>query len=88
MHVYSICPSLVICFKITSTTVGKDRVTIEFHGTGPFTCQLDHQSSKPCSSPITYPTAGLLCGLHKMTITEANNTCVKVCNFTIPCEDK
>ena len=88
MYSYSICPFLVICVEITNTAVGKDLVTVEFRGKGPFTCQLDHQSSVPCSSPITYSTPKLLGGLHKVTITGANNTCVEITNFTIPCKDK
>ena len=77
---------LVICVEITNTTVGKDLVTVEFRGTGPFTCQLDRQSSVPCSSPITYSRAKLLGGFHKVTITGANRTCMEITNFTLPCE--
>ena len=81
MHIIS-----AICVEITNTTVGKDLITVEFRGTEPFTCQLDRQSSVPCSSPITYSRAKLLGGLHKVTITGGNNTCMETTNFTIPCE--
>lgn len=61
-------------------------VTVGFRGTAPFTCQLDRQSSVPCSSSITYSTSELRVGLHTVTITGANNTCTEIANFTIPCK--
>ena len=67
-------------------TVDKDQVTIEFRGTGPFTCQLDRQSPVPCTSPVTYSTSGLRAGFHTVTITGGNNTCTETANFTLPGE--
>jgi len=68
---------LVICVEITNTTVNKDLVTVEFCGTGPFTCQLERQSPVPCSSPVTYSISGLVSGPHKVTITGINSACTE-----------
>ena len=77
---------LVICVENINIDVGKDLVTVEFNGTGPFTCQLDRQPSVPCTSPITYSREKLRSGFHEVTITGDNKTCTEVTNFTIPRE--
>ena len=89
MHTISLHFVLVPCVAIANVTVGKDLVTVKFSGTGPFTCQLDHQFSVPCSSPITYSRAKLRGGVHTVIITgtsNINDTCMDTKNFTLPCE--
>jgi len=56
--------------------------TVEFRGISPFTCQLDYQRFKPCTSPVTY--TGLLAGRHRVRITGRNRTCTANDTFIIP----
>ena len=83
MHIHILGFCAVV---INTTTVGKDVVTVEFRGTGPFTCQLDNQAPVPCTSPTTYLRSKLRAGFHTVNITGANNSCAETTNFTLPGE--
>ena len=82
-------PSIPVpCIRIIQSSVQDDAVTIEFNGSGPFSCQLDSGISKPCTSPVTY--ADLSTGLHVVNITGASNDddtdCTKILDFNITCK--
>ena len=81
IHILDFCAVV-----INTTTVGRDLITVEFRGTGPFTCQLDSQPPVPCTSPITYSRSELRAGFHTVNITGGNNTCADTTNFTLPGE--
>jgi len=57
-------------------------VTVKFRGISPFTCQLDFQRPKPCTSPVIY--TGLSAGRHRVDITGRNRTCEANTTFIIP----
>ena len=82
-------PSIPVpCIRIVQSSVQDDAVTIEFDGSGPFSCHLDSGIPEPCSSPVTY--TDLSTGLHVVNITGASNNdntdCTEILDFNITCE--